>query len=105
MMRKNPTAKEHIDVMLNNRQAEHELLRSQRKLKRLAARRNIPMEDLDHKENKNISADCDTLANGLNDRPTVWKQGVEDDASPIEFECMSRAGGDDDDDSLINLKL
>jgi len=101
MMQKNPTAKEHLDVMLDNCQSEHEMLCSQRKLERLAARRNIPMEDLDHKENNNISSDCDTLVNGLNDRPTVWKQGIEDDASSIEFECMSRSGGDDDDTNSL----
>ena len=102
MMRKNPTAKEHQDVMLNNCQAWHELLRSKKKSERFAARRNIPTEDLDDKKkNKNISSDCDTLANGLNDRPTVWKQGIEDDASSIEFECMSRSGGDDDDTNSL----
>ena len=39
MMRKKPTAKEHLDEMLNNRQAEHTLLRSKKQLERLAARR------------------------------------------------------------------
>jgi hypothetical protein len=115
MMRKNPTAKEHLDVMLTNRQAWHELIRSKKKSERLAARRIIPTEALEHKESNkalehkkesnNITSDCDTLANGLNDRPTVWKQWSEDDASSIEFDGMSRSGGDDDDDddSLINL--
>jgi hypothetical protein len=108
MMRKHPTAQEHLDVIHNNIQTATELFRSKKKSERLTARRNIPMEDLDPKKNNSIGSDCDTLANGLNDRPTVWEKGVDDDTSSfdytssVEFDCMSRSGGDDDDhDSLL----